>query len=171
MGAPYVVAAGFDGNLRIARYGYETRRTTPMSTGTIIFIGIGMYIVLMLAVGVWASRRTHSVTEFVVAGRSLPLWLCTATIIATWFGGGSMMGTSGAAYQRGLLGIIADPLGAVLVLFLIGFFFARLFRRLRILTVADFMAQRYGQIAAMAITLVTVFANIMWVGGMLVALA
>jgi len=140
-----------------------------MSTATIIFIGVGIYIVLMLAVGVWASRRTHSVTEFVVAGRSLPLWLCTTTIIATWFGGGSMMGTSGAAYQHGLLGIIADPLGAVLVLFLIGFFFARLFRRLRILTVADFMAQRYGQVAAMAITLVTLFANIMWVGGMLVA--
>jgi len=140
-----------------------------MSTATIIFIGVGMYIVLMLAVGVWASRRTHSVTEFVVAGRSLPLWLCTTTIVATWFGGGSMMGTSGAAYQYGLLGVIADPLGAVLVLFLIGFFFARLFRRLRILTVADFMAQRYGQVAAMAITLVTLFANIMWVGGMLVA--
>ena len=79
------------------------------------------------------------------------------------------MGTSGAAYQYGLLGVIADPLGAVLVLFLIGLFFARLFRRLRILTVADFMAQRYGQVAAMAITLVTLFANIMWVGGMLVA--
>ena len=120
-------------------------------------------------VGVWASRRTHSVTEFIVAGRGLPLFVCTATVIATWFGGGTMMGTSGSAYQYGMLGVIADPLGSALCLFLVGFFFARLFRRLRILTVADFMAQRYGQVAAMAITFTTLFSNIMWVGGMLVA--
>ena len=140
-----------------------------MSTETVIFGGVGVYIVIMLGVGIWASRRTHSVTEFIVAGRGLPLGICTATVIATWFGGGTMLGTSGSAYQYGMLGIIADPFGSALCLFLVGFFFARLFRRLRILTVADFMAQRYGQVAAMAITFTTLFSNIMWVGGMLVA--
>jgi SSS family transporter len=80
-----------------------------------------------------------------------------------------MMGVSGSAYDNGMLGVIADPLGAALALFLIGFFFARLFRRLRILTVADFMAQRYGQVAAMAITATTIFSNVAWVGAMLVA--
>jgi SSS family transporter len=140
-----------------------------MSTAAIIFTGVGIYVVIMLAVGVYASRRTHSVSEFIVAGRGLPLGICTMTIVATWFGGGSLMGVSGASYEFGMLGVIADPLGAVVVLFLIGFFFARLFRRLRILTVADFMGQRYGQVAAMAITASALFSNIMWVGGMLVA--
>ncbi|MCK5326007.1 MAG: hypothetical protein KAJ57_08360, partial [Woeseiaceae bacterium] len=128
-----------------------------MATESIILIGVGIYVVIMIAVGFYASGKTHSVTEFIVAGRGLPIWLCSTTIIATWFGGGTMMGTAGAAYGYGMLGVIADPFGAVLVLFLVGFFFARLFRRLRILTVADFMAQRYGQVAAMAITFVTVF--------------
>jgi SSS family transporter len=140
-----------------------------MSTETIIFIGVGLYIVMMIAIGVYASGKTHTVTEFIVAGRGLPVWLCSTTIVATWFGGGTMMGVSGSAYDNGMLGVIADPLGAALALFLIGFFFARLFRRLRILTVADFMAQRYGQIAAMAITATTVFSNVAWVGAMLVA--
>ena len=140
-----------------------------MATESIILIGVGIYVVIMIAVGFYASGKTHSVTEFIVAGRGLPIWLCSTTIIATWFGGGTMMGTAGAAYGYGMLGVIADPFGAVLVLFLVGFFFARLFRRLRILTVADFMAQRYGQVAAMAITFVTVFTNIIWVGSMLVA--
>jgi Na+/proline symporter len=123
-----------------------------LSTATIIFIGVGFYIVLMVAIGVYASGKTHTVNEFIVAGRGLPVWLCSTTIVATWFGGGTMMGASGAAYDNGMLGVIADPLGAALALFLFGFFFARLFRRLRILTVADYMAQRYGQVAAMAIT-------------------
>ena len=140
-----------------------------MSTETIIFIGVGFYIVLMIAIGIYASGKTHTVTEFIVAGRGLPVWLCSTTIVATWFGGGTMMGVSGSAYDNGMLGVIADPLGAALALFLIGFFFARLFRRLRILTVADFMAQRYGQVAAMAITPTTIFSNVAWVGAMLVA--
>jgi SSS family solute:Na+ symporter len=140
-----------------------------LSTETIIFIGVGFYIVLMIAIGIYASGKTHTVTEFIVAGRGLPVWLCSTTIVATWFGGGTMMGVSGSAYDNGMLGVIADPLGAALALFLIGFFFARLFRRLRILTVADFMAQRYGQVAAMAITATTIFSNVAWVGAMLVA--
>jgi SSS family transporter len=140
-----------------------------MSTETIIFIGIGIYMALMIVVGFYASRKTHSVTEFVVAGRGLPIWLCSTTIVATWFGGSTMMGGAGAAYDHGMIGVIADPLGAALALFLIGFFFARLFRRLRILTVADFMEQRYGRVAAMAITATTIFANVAWVGAMLVA--
>lgn len=140
-----------------------------MSTETTVFIGVAIYIVVMLVVGVFASGRTNTITEFIVAGRGLPVWLCSATIIATWFGGGTLMGASGAAYDHGMLGVIADPLGAALALFLFGFFFARLFRRLRILTVADYMALRYGQVAAMAISATILFSNIAWVGAMLVA--
>ena len=123
----------------------------------------------MLGVGFYASRKTHTITEFVVAGRGMPVFLLSTTIIATWFGGGTMMGTAGASYDRGMLGVIADPIGAAVALLLVGFFFARLIRRLRILTVADFMRQRFGRIAEMAITATTLFANIAWVGAMLVA--
>ena len=79
------------------------------------------------------------------------------------------MGFAGTAYEDGVFGVIADPFGGALALILIGLFFARLFRRLRIMTVADFMEQRYGTIAAMAITAVQLFANVLWVGAMLVA--
>ena len=140
-----------------------------MSTEAVIFIGVGIYLLVMIVVGVYASKKMHSVTEFAVAGRGLPIWLCSMTIMATYFGGGTMMGSSGAAYQDGLLGVIADPFGGALAILLLGFFFARLFRRMRILTVADFMQQRFGTVAAMAITFTQLFANIGWVGGMLVA--
>jgi SSS family transporter len=140
-----------------------------MSTETIIFVGVAIYMLAMLAVGFYASRKTHSVTEFVVAGRGLPVWLCSMTVIATWFGGSTMMGGAGAAYDDGMLGVIEDPLGGALALFLVGFFFARTFRRLRIMTVVDFMHQRYGKFPAAAITAASLFSNITWVGAVLVA--
>ena len=140
-----------------------------MATETVIFIGVGIYIVLMLAVGIYASKRTTSSTEFIVAGRRLPLFLCTATIIATWFGGGTMMGASGASYDDGLLGVMADPFGAALALFIVGLLFARIFRRLKLLTHVDFVDQRYGKTAATITTLTQLVSNIGWVGAMLVA--
>lgn len=140
-----------------------------MSTETIIFAGVAVYMLAMLVVGFYASKKTRTITEFVVAGRGLPVWLCSMTVIATWFGGSTMMGGAGAAYDEGMLGVIEDPWGGALALILVGFFFARIFRRLRVMTVADFMEQRYGRVAAMAITASSLFSNIAWVGAVLVA--
>ena len=142
-----------------------------MSTETMIFIGVAIYMVIMLGVGIYASRKTHTMNEFMVAGRGLPITVLSMTVIATWFGGSTIMGGAGAAYDDGMLGVIEDPWGGALALLLVGFFFARTFRRLKIITVADFMEQRYGRIAAIAITITQVFANTVWVASMLVGFA
>lgn len=140
-----------------------------MATETVIFIGVGIYVVVMIGVGIYASKKNSSAAEFIVAGRRMPMFLCTATIIATWFGSGTMMGSSGAAYDNGLLGVIADPFGATLALFLIGMFFARFYRRLRLLTFVELVEQRFGKVAGTVTTFAHVLSNIGWVGGMLLA--
>ena len=140
-----------------------------MSTENIIFTGVALYMLGMLGVGYYASTKTKTVAEFMVAGRGLGVPVLSMTIMATWFGGAMMLGGAGAAYDHGMLGVIVDPWGGALALFLIGLFFARLFRRLRIITVADFMEQRFGKVAGVAITITTVVSNIMWVAGTLVA--
>lgn len=140
-----------------------------MSTETVVLAGVGVYLVGMIAVGFYASRQTHTLSEFIVAGRKLPPLLLTTTIIATWFGGGTVLGASGAAYEDGLLGVIADPFGAALCILLVGLFFARLFRRLKLLTFVDFVQQRYGSVAAVVAAGSSVVSNIGWVAGMLVA--
>lgn len=140
-----------------------------MTTETIIFIGVAIYIAIMIAIGIYAAKKTHSVSEFIVAGRSLPLWLCTTTIIATWFGGGMMIGGAGAAYDDGIIGNIADPFGAALCLFLLALFFVRLIRRLKLLTFVQFVEQRYGPTAAIITSIASLMSTILWVAGMLVA--
>ncbi|MCH8071742.1 MAG: sodium:solute symporter family protein [Proteobacteria bacterium] len=140
-----------------------------MSTEAIIFTGVAIYLVIMLAIGIYASKRTGSTENFIVAGRRMPIWIGTATIIATWFGGGTMMGGAGASYDQGLIGVIADPFGGALCLFLVGFFFVRLLRRLRLLTFIDFFENRYGKTAATIAAVGSIASNIGWTGGLLVA--
>lgn len=140
-----------------------------MSVQNIILTGIGCYVVLMIVVGSYAAKRTHSVADFAVAGRSLPLWLCTTTIMATWFGGGMMIGGAGAAYDKGFMGVIADPFGGALSLFLVGMFFVRLFRRSRFYSFIELLEQRFGPTTGLIASVVSMASSTMWVAGMLVA--
>jgi Na+/proline symporter len=140
-----------------------------MNEQTIILIGVGIYLLAMLAIGVFAARRTTSSDDFIVAGRSLPLWLCSATVMATWIGGGSMLGVSGQAYKGGSLAVIADPFGAAVGLILVGLLIIRILRRLRLLTVIDFIENRFGKAAAAFSALALVSSSIGWAGALMVA--
>jgi SSS family solute:Na+ symporter len=140
-----------------------------MNDQTIIFIGVGIYLLAMLAIGAFAARRTTSSEDFIVAGRSLPLWLCSGTVMATWIGGGSMLGVSGQAYEGGTLAVIADPFGAAVGLILVGLFVIRILRRLRLLTVIDFIENRFGRAAAAFSALAMVSSSIGWAGALMVA--
>ena len=140
-----------------------------MSTESIIFTGVGIYLLMMVAIGAYAAKRTTSAANFIIAGRSLPVWILSTTLVATWFGGGAMMGAAGASYEHGLLGVIAAPFGDALVLFVVGFFFVRLFRRLRLLTFVDYFENRYGKTAATIAAVGSISSNIGWTGALLVA--
>lgn len=140
-----------------------------MSTQTIIFIGVVIYLLLMLVVGIYSSKKSNTADDFIVSGRSMPLWLCSVTLMATWFGAGPMVGAAGTAYEEGLLGVIADPFGGALVMILCGLFFVRLFRRLKLLTYIELLTSRYGKIATTIASLGSISSNIGWTAAMLVA--
>jgi len=92
----------------------------------------------MVALGFFVSRSNQSLTDFVVAGRKLPLWLYSTSIFATWFGSGIMMGAATAAYDGDLIQMVGEPFGSGLALLLSGLAFARLYRRSRRLTWPEF---------------------------------
>ena len=112
--------------------------------GATTLVAIGVFVVGMIIIGAVAARRATEAQDFLVAGRSLPLWLCTATLTATWMGAGTVIGAAGAAYQDGILGTIADPFGAALCLAIAGMFYVRTLRRMELLTIADFFQLRYS---------------------------
>ncbi|MEN1679587.1 MAG: sodium:solute symporter family protein [Planctomycetota bacterium] len=115
--------------------------------GTLVLFAAGGFALLMAVIGVLSARKASSSDDFLVAGRGLPLWLCTATLTATWMGAGTVIGAAGAAYESGMLGVIADPFGAALCLLLAGLFYVRVLRRMQLLTVSDFFEIRFGATA------------------------
>ncbi|HIA79130.1 MAG TPA: hypothetical protein EYO07_03070 [Candidatus Marinimicrobia bacterium] len=141
-----------------------------MTQPLIIYACIAVYFILMITISVLASKRIKGKVDFFVAGRSLPLWLCTATLTATWFGGGTVLGAAGAAYEDGILGVIADPFGAAVCLILAGLFYVKTIRRMKILTVVDFFQLRYGKMSAWLAAIAQLILYIGWSGSLLVSI-
>ena len=135
----------------------------------LVLIGLGLYLALMLGIGLYASRRVEGSVDYIVAGKRLPLLLCTATLAATWFGGGICIGAASAAYEGGFLAVVADPFGAALCLFLAGLFYVRMMRRMGLMTIASFFSSRFGPKAGLLASLCTIPAYVGWVGSLLVA--
>lgn len=129
-----------------------------------------LYLLLSLGIGVYASTRVHNSRDFVVAGRSLPLPVVTATVFATWFGAETVLGIPAEFISEGLGGIIADPFGASLCLIIAGLFFARLLYRMNLLTIGDYYRARYNPTVELIMTLCIMLSYLGWVAAQVTAL-
>ena len=139
----------------------------PSNVKTILWSGIIIYCAVMLFIGWWSSRQVKGMHDFLVAGRRLPLWMATATLLATWFGAGSSMGVAATVYKDGLVGVLADPFGAALSLIFAGVFIVGLLRKKGCMTVTDIIARRYGEGAGIYASLWMIPVYIGWLGAQL----
>src|SRR6184192_79603 len=60
------------------------------------------YALLLIAVGLFISRRVKKADDFLVAGRSLGPGLLATTFLAANIGAGSTVGATGLGYVHGL---------------------------------------------------------------------
>ena len=83
------------------------------------------YLVLMVALGLYYGKKTRESASrdgFLLAGRSLPLPVLVGTLIATWFGGGGLMGGANFTYNYGPFAAIffnmGAPIGALVLIWM-----------------------------------------------------
>ena len=129
-----------------------------------------VYLLVTIAIGLWAGRRVANAKDFVVAGRRLPLYMTITTVFATWFGAETVLSVSATFARDGLGGIVADPFGSSFCLVFVALFFARAFYRMDLLTIGDFYRKRYNK-PVEVITSVAITASYLgWTSAQLTAL-
>jgi SSS family transporter len=128
------------------------------------------YMVITIGIGLWASLRVRNSVDFVVAGRSLPIYMVVTTVFATWFGSEAVLGIPAAFAEEGLGGIVADPFGAGLCLIFVGIFFAAKLYRQNLLTIADFFRNKYGRKVELLVSCAICISYLGWVSAQIVAL-
>ena len=128
------------------------------------------YLLVTIAIGLWAARRVKTTADFAVAGRNLPLVMIVTTTFATWFGSETVMGIPAKFVQGGLNGVIEDPFGAGSCLILVGVFFAAKLYKMNLLTISDYYRERYGRVVEVACSLIIMLSYLGWVSAQVTAL-
>jgi SSS family solute:Na+ symporter len=103
-----------------------------------------LYLLISIAIGIYFSKRGRkSIGDYFASGRGLPWWLLGTSMVATTFAADTPLAISGLVVKQGIWGNwfwwsqIPMFVGGV-------FFFARLWRRARILTDTELVDLRYS---------------------------
>ncbi len=131
---------------------------------------VALYMAVTIAIGLLAARRVHNAKDYLIAGRSLPLYMNVATVFATWFGAETVLAVSATFAKDGLHGIPGDPFGASVCLVLAALLFARVFYRMNLLTIGDFYKHRYGKSVEVLTSVAIVASYLGWTSAQMTAL-
>jgi solute:Na+ symporter, SSS family len=101
------------------------------------------YLAISLGIGVFFLRRaSHSMEDYFIAGRSLPWWVIGFANCATYTGASAA--TVMLVFQDGLVGNFWWWASWVVWMPIVAVFWARYWRRMRIVTTAEFIELRYS---------------------------
>lgn len=131
---------------------------------------IVVYLLISIAIGLYAARRVHNTADYAVAGRSLPLAVVIATTFATWFGSETVLGVPAKFVQNGLGSVVEDPFGASMCLVFVGLFFAYKLYQRNLITIGDYYRQRFGRGVEVFCSLVIMVSYLGWVAAQITAL-
>lgn len=129
-----------------------------------------LYWVISVGIGLYAARYVNNSKDFAIAGRSLPMYVVTATVFATWFGSEAVLGIPATFIKEGLHGVVADPFGSSMCLVIVGVFFARKLYRMNLMTIGDYYRNRFGRKVEVLVTLCIVASYLGWVAAQIKAL-
>lgn len=104
-----------------------------------------IYLLSMIAIGAFLSRRVRSGTDFLLAGRNLGLWLTTSTLASLQLGAGVIMGGAELGAESGLWPGMWYGLGCGGGLIIGGLLVAAKLRRCGGFVPLDFFGHRYGE--------------------------
>ncbi len=117
---------------------------------------LGVILLVLLAVSLLRLRKTHTRQDYLLAGRSLPLFVLVFTLLSSWIGSGSLLGGAENAYNHGLVALW-QPAGGWTGLLLI-YFIAPRARRFAQYTIPDLLEARYSQAARVLGVIAILFA-------------
>ena len=117
----------------------ETRATFGWANWSVL----GLYLAVMLGVGVYFSKREKSTRDFFLAGGRVPWWAAGLSIYGTQLSGITFL----AIPQVAFLGNWAIAIGSVAILAVapvVIYFYLPFFRRLNITTAYEYLEKRFN---------------------------
>ncbi len=111
----------------------------------ILYLGIVLgYFGIILLIGTFLRGAAKTSDSYLIAGRSMGIILCTATIAGEWLGGMSTIGTSELAMTSGFFPMWYN-ISTAIGMMIFGFTIASIYRRNRVTTVGEMLEKLYNR--------------------------
>jgi SSS family solute:Na+ symporter len=111
---------------------------------TIDYLVLGIYLMLMVAIGIYFAKRDKTTEDFFLGGRKIPWWAAGLSIFGTQLSAITFMAIPATAYgsdwRRFMGSIMLLP-----VLVIVIFCFLPFFRRLQITTAYEYLQARFSR--------------------------
>lgn len=138
---------------------------------TLLLIAIISYLILMFFLALLAKNKVRSETDFLAAGRKLPVFFASTSLFATWFGAGTLLTATDAVYNNGLKVTALEPFGAGSCLLIAGFLFAAPLWKMNILTIPDLFGKKFGAKAETLSAILLIPSYLGWIAVQIAALS
>ncbi len=135
-----------------------------------IYLGLGVYMIVIIAVGMYFKQGIEVCDDHVLGGRNVSFIYLVGSTAATWLCAGAVLGAAGYGYMFGFQGTIYDPWAPALTLVLSGVFLVYRLRQAGYTSIVDFYDNRYGQKMSYLYIIIQMIGTISWIAGQLVAI-
>lgn len=69
------------------------QRIVGVSMNLVLLLGVVVYMALITSIGLWLTKKgVRTLEDFLIAGKRLGTLIAGGTMIATWFGSGTVIG-------------------------------------------------------------------------------
>ena len=123
-----------------------------------------LFVVCVVAVGLWKSRDEKGSEDYFLAGRGLRWWLIGFSLIAANISTEQFVGMSGNAAMHVGLAIASYEWMAAITLVVVAFGFLPYFLRAGIYTMPEFLEYRYSSAARTIMAVATIFIYLLLLG-------
>ncbi|KAM6961795.1 high-affinity choline transporter 1-like isoform 1-T1 [Tautogolabrus adspersus] len=143
-------------------------------------LSIGVFYMIVLGTGIWASRKSKREEKkcpgnrsevTMVGGRNLNIWVSIFTMTATWVGGGYILGNAEVVYDptKGLVWA-TGPIAFAINMIIGALFFVTPIRSKNYVTLMDPFQEKYGNTVSTLLFIPALIGDILWIACILGAL-
>ena len=117
-----------------------------MSLDLIDYLVFALFLLLVIGVSFWQSRKEKVAEDYFLAGRGLSWWVIGLSLIASNISTEHFVGMAGQGYQEGIgMAIASYEWIAALALVLVAFFLLPRFLKAGLYTMPEFLEYRYNR--------------------------
>ena len=123
-------------------------------------IVIIIYLLIVVLLGIWASKKTKSGEDLFLGGRTFTWGFIGLSLFASNISSTTIIGLTGAAYSSGIVQSVYEWISGI-PLIIAAFIFVPLYLKAQITTIPEFLAKRYDRRSQVFFSAVTIITSIL----------